>query len=52
VFCSVLMCVYAEIIALETLILGAVGFVGFIALYLIARGEKQRILDIQLARQG
>lgn len=35
-----------------TLILGAVGIVGFIARYLMARAEKQRIRDIQRARRG
>lgn len=41
-----------EINALATLILGAVGIVGFIAWYLMARAEKQRIRDIQRARRG
>ncbi|EIC2852557.1 TPA: putrescine ABC transporter permease PotI, partial [Shigella sonnei] len=41
-----------EINALATLILGAVGIVGFIAWYLMARAEKQRIRDIQRARHG
>ncbi|MDU6107843.1 MAG: ABC transporter permease subunit [Klebsiella pneumoniae] len=35
-----------------TLILGVVGIVGFIAWYLMARAEKQRVRDIQRARQG
>ena len=35
-----------------TLILGVVGIVGFIARYLMARAEKQRVRDIQRARQG
>lgn len=42
----------SEINALATLILGAVGIVGFIAWYLMARAEKQRIRDIQRARRG
>lgn len=37
---------------LATLILGVVGIVGFIARYLMARAEKQRVRDIQRARQG
>lgn len=41
-----------EINALATLILGVVGIVGFIAWYLMARAEKQRIRDIQRARRG
>ncbi len=41
-----------EINALATLILGVVGIVGFIARYLMARAEKQRIRDIQRARRG
>jgi putrescine transport system permease protein len=34
------------------LILGVVGIVGFIAWYLMARAEKQRVRDIQRARRG
>lgn len=42
-----------EINALATLIfLGVVGIVGFIAWYLMARAEKQRIRDIQRARRA
>lgn len=41
-----------EINATATLILGVVGIVGFIARYLMARAEKQRVRDIQRARQG
>ncbi len=41
VFSSVRMGVNPEINALATLILGAVGTVGFIAWYLMARAEKQ-----------
>ena len=52
VFSSVRMGVNPEINALATLILGAVGIVGFIAWYLMARAEKQRIRDIQRARRG
>ncbi|EIJ0757535.1 putrescine ABC transporter permease PotI [Escherichia coli] len=52
VFSSVRMGVNPEINALATLILGAVGIVGFIAWYLMARAEKQRIRDIQCARRG
>ncbi|MGQ7152080.1 hypothetical protein ACUODF_17740, partial [Escherichia coli] len=52
VFSSVRMGVNPEINALATLILGAVGIVGFIAWYLMARAEKQRIRDIQRARHG
>ncbi len=52
VFSSVRMRVNPEINALATLILGAVGIVGFIAWYLMARAEKQRIRDIQRARRG
>ncbi len=52
VFSSVRMGVNPEINALATLILGAVGIVGFIARYLMARAEKQRIRDIQCARRG
>ncbi|EES8532453.1 ABC transporter permease subunit [Escherichia coli] len=52
VFSSVRMGVNPEINALATLILGAVGIVGFIAWYLMARSEKQRIRDIQRARRG
>lgn len=52
VFSSVRMGVNPEINALATLILGAVGIVGFIAWYLMARAEKQRIRDIQRARCG
>ena len=51
-FSSVRMGVNPEINALATLILGAVGIVGFIAWYLMARAEKQRIRDIQRARRG
>ena len=51
VFSSVRMGVNPEINALATLILGAVGIVGFIAWYLMARAEKQRIRDIQRARR-
>ncbi len=46
VFSSVRMGVNPEINALATLILGAVGIVGFIAWYLMARAEKQRILPM------
>ncbi|PLK76021.1 hypothetical protein CWN70_26770, partial [Klebsiella pneumoniae] len=49
---SVRMGVNPEINALATLILGVVGIVGFIAWYLMARAEKQRVRDIQRARQG
>ncbi|MEH8917819.1 putrescine ABC transporter permease PotI [Klebsiella pneumoniae] len=52
VFSSVRMGVNPEINALATLILGVVGIVGFIAWYLMARAEKQRVRDIQRARQG
>ena len=52
VFSSVRMGVNPEINALATLILCAVGIVGFIAWYLMARAEKQRIRDIQRARRG
>ena len=52
VFSSVRMGVNPEINALATLILGAVGIVGFIAWYLMARAEKQRIRDLQRARRG
>ncbi|EAA4357818.1 putrescine ABC transporter permease PotI [Salmonella enterica subsp. enterica serovar Typhimurium] len=52
VFSSVRMGVNPEINALATLILGVVGIVGFIAWYLMARAEKQRIRDIQRARRG
>lgn len=52
VFSSVRMGVNPEINALATLILGAVGIVGFIAWYLMARAEKQRIRDIQRASRG
>lgn len=52
VFSSVRMGVNPEINALATLILGAVGIVGFIAWYLMACAEKQRIRDIQRARRG
>ncbi|PLL81905.1 putrescine ABC transporter permease PotI, partial [Klebsiella quasipneumoniae] len=52
VFSSVRMGVNPEINALATLILGVVGVVGFIAWYLMARAEKQRVRDIQRARQG
>ena len=52
VFSSVRMGVNPEINALATLILGAVGIVGFIAWYLMARADKQRIRDIQRARRG
>ena len=51
VFSSVRMGVNPEINALATLILGVVGIVGFIAWYLMARTEKQRIRDIQRARR-
>lgn len=46
VFSSVRMGVNLEINALATLIFGAVGIVGFIAWYLMACAEKQRIRDI------
>ena len=52
VFSSVRMGVNPEINALATLILGVVGIVGFIAWYLMARAEKQRVRDIQRARSG
>lgn len=52
VFSSVRMGVNPEINALATLILGVVGIIGFIAWYLMARAEKQRIRDIQRARRG
>ena len=52
VFSSVRMGVNPEINALATLILGVVGIVGFIAWYLMARAEKQRVRDIQRARRG
>jgi len=52
VFASVRMGVNPEINALATLILGVVGIIGFIAWYLMARTEKQRIRDIQRARRG
>ena len=52
VFSSVRMGVNPEINALATLILGVVGIVGFIAWYLMARAEKQRVRDIQRARTG
>ena len=52
VFSCVRMGVNPEINALATLILGAVGIVGFIAWYLMARAEKQWIRDIQRARRG
>ncbi|MEW5192136.1 putrescine ABC transporter permease PotI, partial [Citrobacter freundii] len=52
VFSSVRMGVNPEINALATLILGVVGIIGFIAWYLMARTEKQRIRDIQRARRG
>jgi ABC-type Fe3+ transport system permease subunit len=51
VFSSVRMGVNPEINALATLILGVVGIVGFIAWYLMARAEKQRVRDIQRARR-
>lgn len=35
-----------------SIILGVVGIVGFIARYLMARAEKQRVRDIQRARRG
>ncbi|KZP90794.1 spermidine/putrescine ABC transporter permease [Enterobacter chengduensis] len=41
-----------EINALASIILGVVGIVGFIAWYLMARAEKQRVRDIQRARRG
>ena len=50
VFSSVRMGV--EINALASIILGVVGIVGFIAWYLMARAEKQRVRDIQRARRG
>lgn len=52
VFSSVRMGVNPEINALATIILGVVGIVGFIAWYLMARAEKQRVRDIQRARRG
>jgi hypothetical protein len=52
VFSSVRMGVNPEINALATFILGVVGIVGFIAWYLMARAEKQRVRDIQRARRG
>ncbi len=52
VFSSVRMGVNPEINALATLILGVVGIVGFIAWYLMARAEKQRVRDIQRARRS
>ena len=47
-----LMGVNPEINALASIILGVVGIVGFIAWYLMARAEKQRVRDIQRARRG
>jgi len=41
-----------EINALASIILGVVGIIGLIAWYLMARAEKQRVRDIQRARQG
>jgi putrescine transport system permease protein len=41
-----------EINALASIILGVVGVIGFIAWYLMARSEKQRVRDIQRARRG
>ena len=52
VFSSVRMGVNPEINALASIILGVVGIVGFIAWYLMARAEKQRVRDIQRARRG
>ena len=40
------------LVALASIILGVVGIVGFIAWYLMARAEKQRLRDIQRARRG
>lgn len=52
VFSSVRMGVNPEINALASIILGVVGIVGFIAWYIMARAEKQRVRDIQRARRG
>lgn len=52
VFSSVRMGVNPEINATASIILGVVGIVGFIARYLMARAEKQRVRDIQRARRG
>ncbi|TWV12228.1 putrescine ABC transporter permease PotI, partial [Klebsiella quasipneumoniae subsp. similipneumoniae] len=41
-----------EINPLATLIPGVVGIVGSTARYSLARAEKQRVRDIQRARQG
>ncbi|BDH46537.1 putrescine ABC transporter permease PotI [Salmonella enterica subsp. enterica serovar Choleraesuis] len=50
VFSSVRMGVNPEINALASIILGVVGIIGFIAWWLMARAEKQRLLDIRRAR--
>ncbi|NDL62883.1 putrescine ABC transporter permease PotI [Acerihabitans arboris] len=52
VFSSVRMGVNPEINALATIILGVVGFIGLIAWWLMARGEKQRQRDRQRAARG
>ncbi|AFJ47639.1 putrescine ABC transporter permease PotI [Shimwellia blattae] len=52
VFSSVRMGVNPEINALASIILGVVGVIGFIAWILMSRAEKQRMRDIQRARQG
>lgn len=51
VFSSVRMGVNPEINALASIILGVVGIIGLIAWWFMARAEKQRLRDIQRARQ-